>query len=601
MSAMTLLRVNLTTGSIAREPLKEAWLKDFIGGRGYAAKLLYEELPAKTDPLSPVNKLIFALGPLTGSNVPTGGRSMVVTKSPLTGYIACSNTGGQWGAEFSRTGTRFLVVEGKSETPVYLWIRDDRAEIRKASFAWGLDTDAATDRLLEDVGDEKARVACIGPAGEKLSRIACIINEKGRAPGRSGVGAVMGSKNLKAVVVRGTGKWTAHDPEALKEALRVGMQKIKENGVTSQGLPAYGTAVLVNIVNAAGSLPYRNFQSGTMPDADRISGETLAATLLTGKKACYACPIACGRVTKVGEKEGEGPEYETTWSLGANCGVAELEAITLANYRCNELGIDTISAGGTVSAAMELFEKGFLPPEDLEGGPEPRFGSGEALKYWVEKMGKVEGKLGKLMAEGSARLCEAYGHPEFSITVKKQELAAYDPRGVQGIGLTYAVSNRGACHVRGYTTSAEVLGIPEKLDPWVTEGKAEWEKIFNDLTAAIDSSGMCLFTSFALSADDYAAFLKAGAGLIGSTEEMMRCGERIWNLERLFNLREGLDPLREDTLPKRLLEEPLPDGAAKGRVSQVPEMVPEYYKVRGWDERGVPTGDKLRELGLKQG
>lgn len=301
----------------------------------------------------------------------------------------------------------------------------------------------------------------------------------------------------------------------------------------------------------------------------------------------------------MGEKEGEGPEYESTWSLGSNCGVVELESITLANYLCNELGLDTISAGGTVSAAMELFEKGYLPPEDLEGGPELKFGSGEALLYWLQKMGKAEGKLGKLLAEGSARLCEAFGHPELSISVKKQELPAYDPRGIQGIGLTYATSNRGACHVRGYMISAEILGIPQKLDPWTIDGKAEWTKIFNDLTAAIDSSGMCLFTSFALSAEDYAAFLKSGTGRVGSVEEMMRCGERIWNLERLFNLREGLDPKKDDTLPKRLLEEPLPEGAAKGMVSRVQEMVAEYYRVRGWDENGIPTEAKLKELGLK--
>lgn len=524
---------------------------------------------------------------------------MAVTKSPLTGLVACSNSGGQWGAEFARTGNEFLVVEGKAEKPVYLWIRDGETEIRDAGSVWGKDTAFTTDRLLEEVGDEKAKVACIGPAGERLSRIACIINDRARAMGRSGVGAVMGSKNLKAVVVRGSAAWTAADPEGLKEALRVGMQKIKENGVTSQGLPTYGTAVLVNIINAAGSYPYRNFQSGTMAEADRQSGETLAATLLTGKRACYACPIACGRITKVGEKEGEGPEYESTWSLGSNCGVVELESITLANYLCNELGLDTISAGGTVSAAMELFEKGYLPPEDLEGGPELKFGSGEALLYWLQKMGKAEGKLGKLLAEGSARLCEAFGHPELSISVKKQELPAYDPRGIQGIGLTYATSNRGACHVRGYMISAEILGIPQKLDPWTIDGKAEWTKIFNDLTAAIDSSGMCLFTSFALSAEDYAAFLKSGTGRVGSVEEMMRCGERIWNLERLFNLREGLDPKKDDTLPKRLLEEPLPEGAAKGMVSRVQEMVAEYYRVRGWDENGIPTEAKLKELGLK--
>ncbi len=299
----------------------------------------------------------------------------------------------------------------------------------------------------------------------------------------------MGSKNLKAVVVKGSGKFEAANPEALKETLRGSMQKIKENGVTGEGLPAYGTAVLVNILNQLGSYPFRNFQESENADAEKHSGERLAETFLTGKTNCFACPIGCGRETALDDKKGEGPEYETLWAMGSNCGVNDLEPIIRANYLCNELGLDTISAGGTISAAMELYEKGFIKESELGRGPELRFGSGEALVYWVEKMGRAEG-LGEKLAMGSFRLCELYKHPEFSITVKKQELPAYDPRGIQGIGLTYAVSNRGACHVRGYLISPEVLGLPEKLDPWVREGKAQWAKIFHDLTAAIDSSGM---------------------------------------------------------------------------------------------------------------
>lgn len=597
MEGKKLLRVNLSKGTVKQEPLNKDWLKQYIGGRGYATKLLYEELKKGTDPLSEDNLLIFANGPLTGSNVPTGGRYMVVTKSPLTGMVACSNSGGYWGAELARAGFMFIVVEGKAKKPTWLWIRDDKVEIRDASSLWGRDTHQTTDAILKELGDEKIRVACIGPAGEKGSRIACIINDKHRAAGRSGVGAVMGSKNLKAVAVKGNGTFKAANPEALRETLRAGMQKIKENGVTGEGLPTYGTAVLVNIINQLGSYPYKNFQESENPGAEKHSGERLAETFLTGRTNCFACPIGCGRETALDEKKGEGPEYETIWALGSNCGVNDLEPIIRANYLCNELGLDTISTGGTISAAMELYEKGYIKKEELGRGPELRFGSGEALVYWTEKMGKAEG-LGEKMAQGSHRLCESYGHPEFSITVKKQELPAYDPRGIQGIGLTFAVSNRGGCHVRGYLISPEVLGIPEKLDPWATEGKAQWGKIFQDLTAAIDSSGMCLFTSFALGGDDYADMLKHGAGLDLNAESLLKVGDRIWNMERLFNLREGLDPEKDDTLPMRLLTEPIPGGPAKGKLSKVKEIIPEYYKLRGWDAKGIPTPAGLAELGL---
>ena len=598
MQERKLLRINLTNRNISEESLNEEWLRDFIGGRGYATRLLYEEMPAGTDALSEANKLIFALGPLTGSNMPTGGRYMVVTKSPLTGCIACSNSGGYWGNELARAGYMMVVIEGKADNPVYIWINDNKVEIGDASDVWGQDTHQTTDMIMEKVGDPKARVACIGPAGENLSKIACVINDKHRAAGRSGVGAVMGSKNLKALAIKGSRKFEAANPEGVKETLRVAMQKIKENGVTGQGLPAFGTAVLVNVINAAGSYPHKNFQFSYMENAEEQSGEKLADTYLTKKTNCFACPIGCGRGTKLGTKEGEGPEYETIWALGSNCGIAGLEPIIRANYLCNELGMDTISAGGTVSAAMELYEKGYVEKDELEGGPELKFGSEEALVYWMEKMGRGEG-FGKKMAEGSYRLCEMYGHPEFSITVKKQELPAYDPRGIQGIGLTYSVSNRGACHVRGYTIAPEIVGIPEKLDPWETEGKAMWCKIFHDLTAAIDSSGLCLFTSFALGAEEYAAFLSHGTGVEISPEELLKKGERVWNLERLFNLREGLNPEKEDTLPRRLLTEPIPSGPSEGKISRLNEMLPEYYKLRGWDEKGIPTGEKLSELGLR--
>lgn len=592
------LRVDLSNRVVLREPVDRIMLRNYIGGRGYATKMLYNELPAGIDPLSPQNKLIFICGPLTGSSAPASGRHMVVTKSPLTGYIASSNSGGFWGAELARAGIFALVLEGKAPAPTWLLVRDGEIVFQDASSLWGLNVAETTDRLLQEAGDDKARVACIGPAGERLSRLASIMNEKHRAAGRSGVGAVMGSKNLKAIVVRGTDTPYAHDMPALRDALREGIRKIKENGVTSKGLPAYGTPVLVNIINQTGGYPYRNWQESYMDAAESQSGETLAEKYLTKNAACFGCPIGCGRVTSVDGEHGEGPEYESIWSLGASCGVEHLPHIIRANYLCNKLGLDTISAGSTVAAAMELYEKGFIPEEDLAGGPKPVFGDGEALEYWIGKMGLGEGPLGSRLAQGSYRLGEAYGHPEFSMTVKKQEMPAYDGRAIQGIGLTYAVSNRGGCHVRGYLISPEILGLPEKIDPEDFASKPQWAKIFHDLTAAIDSAGLCLFSSFALGAEDYASYLKAATGFDYTADEVMTCGDRIWTLERLFNLREGLTSA-EDTLPKRLLTEPIATGPMAGKKSHVPEMVPEYYRLRGWNEQGIPTPEKLRELGMR--
>jgi len=593
----SIARINLTTGSIKKESLCEKTMKEFIGGRGYATKVLYDELPKGTDPLSPENKLIFANGPLTGKAAPAAGRYMVVTKSPLNNYIASSNSGGFWGAELARAGWFMIILEGKAAKPSYIWINDDKVEIRDASAFWGLDSHEATDKLLGAVGDEKARVACIGPAGERLSKLASVMNDKNRAAGRSGVGAVMGSKNLKAIVVKGSSRPHVENQDEMKTVLAGAMEKLKTNPVTSQGLPTYGTAVLVNIINQIGGYPFKNWQGAYMPEADSQSGETLARDFLVKRYSCFGCPIGCGRVTKVGEREGEGPEYESIFSFGVCCGVEPLEPIIEANYLCNEYGLDTISAGVTIAAAMELYEKGYIKKEELEGGPELKFGSAEAVTYWTKKMGLVEG-FGKKLAMGSYALCEMYGHPEFSMTAKKLEMPAYDGRAVQGIGLNYATSNRGGCHVRGYTTSPEVLGLPQKLDPADYQSKPTWVKIFQDLTAAIDSSGMCLFTSFALGADDYAAFLKAATGFEYDGAEALKAGERIWNIERLFNLREGMDTA-EDTLPARLLNEPIPEGPAKGMVSHLPEMLPEYYKLRGWDSKGIPTTGKLEELGLQ--
>lgn len=591
-----ILRVNLSTGSISSEKISPALAGMFLGGRGLAGKMLADEVKPGTDPLAAENKIFFATGPLTGSTAPTSGRHMVVTKSPLNGAIASSNSGGYWGAELKFAGWDMLVVEGRADKPVYIYVRDDQVEIRDAADLWGKTVGETTDELINKSGDDKTRVLTIGPAGERLSLNASVINDRYRAAGRSGVGAVMGAKNLKAVTVRGTGVVAVADQEKLKETLAGVVKKIREHGVTGQGLPAYGTAVLVNIINESGIFPTRNFQQAFFDQAEAISGESLAEKYLIKKDPCYRCPIACGRYCKVENEEGGGPEYETVWVFGADCGIDDLATVIRANNIANELGLDTISAGATIAAAMELYQRGMIKPEELDGPP-LEFGSGEALLYYMRKMGTREG-FGDKLALGSYRLCESYGRPELSMSVKKLDMPAYDPRGIQGHGLQYATANRGGCHVRGYMVSPEILGVPEKLDRLALDGKPGWVKAFQDLTAVIDSLGLCLFTSFALTADDYRDLTNAITGSDYTTADLLLAGERIWNNERLWNLAVGMTG-KDDTLPVRLLEDPIPDGPSKGYVHRLGELLPEYYQLRGWDENGAPGAERLSALGLK--
>jgi len=588
-----ILRINLGENTIKTEDLDLKNAQKFIGGRGLGTRMLIDEIDPNVEPLAPDNKLIFVTGPLTGTNTPTGGRYMVVTKSPLSGTVACSNSGGYWGAELKFAGYDMIIFEGKADSPVYINIADDKVELCDAKHLWGKVVSETTHELEQTHG-EKVKVACIGPAGENLSKIACIMNDRGRAAGRSGVGAVMGSKNLKAIVVKGSGKVNVANADKLKEAFSVCIKKIKENGVTGQGLPTYGTAILVNIVNENGVYPTKNFQLSQFDRAEETSGETLAEKYLTKRMACFRCPIACGRYCEVDDIKGEGPEYETVWAYGADCGVSNLPDIIKANFWCNEMGVDTISAGATIAAAMELYQRGYIKKEDLNGGPELTWGSGEAIIEWTKRMGSAEG-LGAKIAQGAYRLSDSYGVPELAMTVKKLELPAYDPRGIQGHGLQYATSNRGGCHVRGYLISPEILGLPEKLDRLSLEGKPAWAKIFQDFTAAIDSSGLCLFTSFAMGADDYAALMNAVCGTEISGADFVKAGERIWNMEKLFNLKAGVEP---DTLPKRLLEDPIPEGPSKGWVHKLDQLLPAYYEGRGWDKNGIPSHAKLAELGL---
>jgi aldehyde:ferredoxin oxidoreductase len=591
-----ILRVNLSDGSITAEPLNQEYAEKYIGARGLGTKYFVEEVDPGVDPLSPENKIIFMTGPLTGTFAGSAGRYNVVTKGPLNGTIAASNSGGTFGPELKFAGWDGIILEGRAASPVFLSIYNDQVELKSADELWGQDVNATTDMLKATV-DEEAKVACIGPAGENLVKFACIMNEYHRAAGRSGVGAVMGSKNLKAIVVRGTGGIVVEDPQAFMEAAKDARQKLRDHPVSGQGLAAYGTNILVNILNEHGGLPVKNFSEGAVfPNAEKISGEYQAEKYLVRNKGCFGCTIGCGRVTNIPKgpykSAGEGPEYESTWTFGANLAIDDFEAICKANFLCNELGLDPITLGGTISCATEMVEKGIIPRSvaDL------RWGDGATLVDLVSKTAYRQG-FGDELAEGSYRLADKYGYPEYSMTVKKQEMPAYDPRGQQGIGLNYATSNRGGCHVRGYMTSPEILGIPVKVDPDATEGKPALLKLFQDLTALVDASGLCLFVTFAIGLPEIAAQIRTATGLDISDEEYLLAGERIWNMERLFNLKAGFTT-KDDTLPPRLLHEPMKSGPHKGRVVQLDVMLPEYYSLRGWDEQGVPTEGKIEELSL---
>ena len=611
-----ILRVNLTAGTVKSEPLNMEWAQAYIGSRGLGSKYLVEEIDATVDPLSPANKIIWATGPLTGTMASTGGRYTVITKSPLTGTIACSNSGGYWGAELKMAGWDMVIFEGKSAKPVYLYINDDVAELRDAAHLWGKSVWQTEEMLKKSLQDPLTRVSSIGKAGENGVLYAAVINDLHRAAGRSGVGTVMGSKNLKAIAVRGTlGVGNIRDPKAFMAATKAAKKVLADNGVTGTGLPTMGTQVLMSVINEMAALPTRNHRDNQFEGAKDIGAEAMATPRKTdGKKhlvtnqACFGCTIACGRISKIDESHftvankpqywgaSGGLEYEAAWALGAANGVNDLEALQYATLLCNEEGIDPISFGATVGAVMEMYEMGVLTKEQI--GIEAPFGSAHALAFLTEETIYSRG-FGKEIGQGSKRLTAKYGHPELSMTSKGQEFPAYDSRAIQGIGLAYATSNRGGCHLRGYTIASEILGIPVKTDPLESAGKPELVKAFQDATAAFDSSGLCIFTTFAWGLPDLSSQISAACGDQYTIEELAKIGERIWNMEREFNNRAGLTA-KDDSLPARLtsVEGACKTGPAKGKFSELATMLPKYYEARGWDPQGRPTAATRERLSL---
>jgi len=583
-----LLVVDLASGEITTQPLDMEMARLFIGGRGLGARLLWDLVGPEVEPLSPENVLIIATGPMTATGFQTSNRFSVTTKSPQTGTVLDANSGGTWGMRFKRAGYDALIVKGRAPHPVWLEITPDAITLKDASHLWGMTVPQASEALGQN--KNKRNVLCIGPAGENLVRFAAIMNDVSRSAARGGVGAVMGSKNLKAIVVEGDLRVEFEDKDRFRFIQYEATKMLKANPITSQALPEFGTPVMMNILNGLGALPTRNFQQTHFEHAEAISGEAITEQILIDNDACWACPIGCTRVTQTSRAKGEGPEYESAWSFGAACGVADLETIAEANYLCNELGLDTISAGSTIACAMELSERGLLD-SDL------RFGRAELLLETVEAIAYRRG-LGDLLAEGSYRLAERCGVPELSMSVKKLEMPAYDPRGMQGQGLLFATSNRGACHMRGNMLGLEALGVPKLIDRLQVQGKAGYVILNQNGSSVQDSLVACKFANIAVADEYFARALTALTGITYPNAEMLRAGERIWTLERLYNLREGFTRA-DDTLPPRLLTEPA-TGNSAGEVSHLEPMLDEYYRARGWTHEGVPRPEKLAELGLAE-
>ncbi|MEA2039490.1 MAG: aldehyde ferredoxin oxidoreductase family protein [Thermodesulfobacteriota bacterium] len=590
-----ILRVNLSKGKCFVEDMPLDLARNYIGGRGMGLKILTDEIDPVIDALSEENKLIFATGPLTGTGAPAGGRFIVVSKSPLTGGICNPCCGGYFGANLKYAGYDLVIVEGKSTEPVYLYIRDDVVELRPAGYLWGkwaTDTEETLKAKIEDEFDSweasNTAVVSIGPGGENLIRFACIMADGGRAAGRSGLGAVMGSKKLKAIVCSGTGQVDIADVDAFKKAVADFLQEGRDNGELKKR-NMWGTWSLVGRANSSKSQAAFNFQSGYFEPYKKLEDPAyIKEKLFVRDEACMGCPFGCSKRSKLDDPEypwsAKGPEHESIALLGSNCGIEEIEDVARANYLCNELGLDTITTGATISCAMELFERGYLPEKDI--GYALNFGNIKDMLELIKKTAYRE-DFGEQLAEGGYYVAEKYGYSELFMGIKKQGIPAWHPQCFDVLGLQYATSNVGACH-----TKATLPFYEGRKDP---DRAIEFTKRDQDFLSLADSAVLCwIIYHGPLWNEKLGIWLRTITGFDYTDEELIFMGERIWNLERIFNLKAGLTG-KDDSLPKRITDEP----RVKNRVVPLANMLPEYYRLRGWDEDGVPTAEKLRELGLE--
>ena len=604
-----ILYFDLSSSKVHIGDMNEEWAHQFIGGSGLGAKILYELTNERTDPLGPENPLIFMTGPFTGTAVPLSGRHAVVSRSPLTGIFGESDVGGTWGANLKKAGFDGMIITGKSENPVYLWVHNGEWEIRNASHLWGKDT-YEIDPLLKNETHEKAVVSAIGQAGENLVPMAAVMTDgkDGRAAGRCGMGAVMGSKNLKAIVVYGTGNVAVYNPETVTRLPKEVGAQINKN---AENFRKYGTSGSLSVFESMGTLPLQNwkFVGRWEESAEKINGFTLAETLLTGRYFCDSCVLGCGRVVKVESGpyagvEGAGPEYETLALLGSNLLIDNLEALCFANELCNRFGLDTMSTGGAIAFGMEAYEKGLIDREDT-GGIELRWGSAEAMIEMVKMIAQKKG-LGEVLGKGVKRASEELGKNsvEFAMHIKGLELPAHDPRGYNAGAVGYATASRGGCHMAGLTHTFErvlkspEMGIPEPLDRFQIEGKGILAAKSQNLMGMMDSLKLCKFILFAgITITHIVKWYQSVTGREMTIDDFIKTGERIFNLKRLYNVRLGMSR-KDDTLPFRSLTF---KRMGKGLTPNLPplgQMLSEYYEYRGWSEEGIPTPEKLKELGL---
>ena len=593
-------RVDLTSGQVSYDTIPEDWALKYIGARGLGVRYLLEN-GAGVDPLGPDNMLCFMNGPLTGTEANMSGRQAVVTKSPLTGTVTDSHQGGWSAARMRWAGFDGLIFTGRSETPVYAYLENGTVELRDASDLWGLGVHDTVKKLRERYGEKDLSVNAIGQAGENKVRYASWINENDRSAGRGGTGAVGGAKNLKAIVVKSVRAVPkAADAEAWNVARRKALATIMdEKNVTAPrkgGLSVYGTNVLMNVTNAMGALPARNSQRATMgPQAEKLSGEYVNDHHLVHNPTCHACPVACKKEVEI--KEGpyaglrmESVEYESAWALGANCEMDDVTAVAKLIDQCNDYGMDTIELGNVYATYMEATERG------ATNGTSLAWGDQAAMVALAPKIALREG-IGDLLAEGTERVAKAVGHPEIAMTVKGQSIPAYDPRGLKGMGIGYATSNRGACHLRGYTPASELGLIEPKTDPLEWKGKGELTMVLQNVLAFSDSLDLCKFSSFAEGPEEYASQYAAITGRSFGVDDVLKTGERIYNLERFYN---NLAGFREgsDNLPDRFTKEPSKAPGSEGHVCELDQMLEEYYAARGW-ENGVVPESKFVELDME--
>jgi len=607
-----ILRVNLSESKVSEEGIPEDLFDKFLTGAGLATHYLYHEVPKGADPLGPESELIFMTGAITGAQAPSTGRYTLVFKSPLTGIWAQSNVGGFWGVDFKRTGFDGIIFQGISPKPVYLVIEDGKAELRDANHLWGKSVSETTKLIKEELG-EKFEVVCIGIAGENQVRYASTISDLHRAAGRCGGGAVMGSKRLKAIAVRGTMPVKVANPEAFAEVAKKQFELVDES-LLKVAMETFGTNVVIDMVNERGGFPTRNWQTGVFPELEKINAEALSEKVLVESLGCFACPIKCGRRSEIrtgkykGAK-GEGPEYESVGTLGGQCQVTDMEAITKAHYLCDDYGLDTISTGSTIAFAMECYERGILTKSDTDG-LELKFGDADIVVELVHKIARREG-IGDLLAEGTRRMSQKLGKgsEKFAMNVKGLELPAYDSRAVQITGLAFAVANRGGDHITAYIQGPTFFDIPflcipdSKIEDVLVADPGEVHILVDleNIMTALDTLGACKFMGFCVASEEWIELVEQLLGRKFTYDDMVKLGERAYNLARVFSVREGLTRA-DDTLPPRLLEDPLPEGPAAGKVNEnLPAMLDKYYELRGWDKAtGKPTPEKLKELGLEE-